>query len=66
MRYKRNIEQCEYCDISYHPMTRWSNDSGVIFVHEIAIGEKITLDDTCIKIAQKNGYIRRRDLTPSR
>ena len=68
MKYNRGIEQCEYCDISYHPMTRWSNESRVIFVHHLIfdIDFNTTFDDKCIKIAQENGYQKREDLTPLR
>ena len=53
----RFIEQCEYCDMAYHPMPRYQKGNKMIFV---------CFDDECQEKALADGYIYRDDLTPSR
>ena len=73
MKYDRTIEVCEYCDISYHPMPRWSKPGDVIFVHmyrfnyEAGPDENFMIrDETCEEKARAAGYELRMDLTPRR
>ena len=76
MRYDRMIEQCEYCEVTHHPMMRWVHPAtgDVIFIHCLRV---ITLpeggtdllfekDNECSKKAEALGYIKRPDLTPKR
>jgi len=69
MKWNKGIEMCQFCKISYHPMTRWKKGSDVVFIHEFIfkVGfSEIQLDDKCKKIAAQRGYTERRDLTPTR
>jgi len=76
MRYDRHIEQCEYCDVVHHPMTRWVHPvSGeMVFIHYIRV---ITLpngktdllfeeENDCSRKAIELGFVKRLDLTPKR
>lgn len=76
MRYDHHIEQCEYCDMVHHPMTRWVNPATdeMIFIHSIRVvalpdGESDLLFETvndCSRKALKLGFVMRPDLTPKR
>ena len=76
MRYNRTIEQCEYCEVCHHPMTRWVHpDSRVmIFVHQVRIvtlstgGTDLLFEENnkCSEKAAALGFVKRPDLTPKR
>ena len=61
------LEQCEYCDMSYHPMARWTRGDDIIFVCDMRIGGgKVQAHGGCKAKALAAGFTFRRDLTPSR
>lgn len=73
MKYYKGTEMCEYCEITYHPMTRWTKGDETIFVHSMKFNYdkktgnlSIDMDDSCEKLAIGNGYAKREDLTPKR
>lgn len=65
-------EACQYCGTHYHPMPRYTNNNGMIFVcHFRPVyddgGEFVRLEETdCREKAKSHGYRFRRDLTPRR
>ena len=60
MKYNRGIEQCEYCDVSHHPMRRWSSGEDVIFVHHLIFDIVFypLIDISCEMLARAAGYVR--------
>lgn len=76
MRYDRGIEQCEYCEMIHHPMTRWVHpETGeTIFIHYIRViktpdGKSdllFEIQNKCSAKALELGFVERRDLTPKR
>lgn len=76
MRYDKHIEQCEYCDVVHHPMTRWVHPESdeMIFIHYVRVitltnGESdllFELENDCTERAAALGFVKRQDLTPKR
>jgi len=66
------IDVCKYCGASYHPMSVYTKGGEKIWVHDIDfifLGKqfsKIEKTDKCAAKARADGYVYRKDLTPTR
>lgn len=69
MKWDKGIEQCQYCDMVHHPMTRWTRGDITIFVHDLIVVDRNLIfetDSACHRRAIAEGFVRRPDLTPKR
>jgi len=61
------IEVCHYCGCQYHPMPRWTRGKDLIFVCDAWVHDHYNEPDPdCRSKASADGFVLRRDLTPSR
>lgn len=61
------IEVCHYCGVQYHPMPRWTKGKHLIFVCDEWVHKHFNeVDPDCRAKASEDGFVLRRDLTPSR